>query len=68
MISMAKQKTGFETGMDDFFNAAMAVHTAKANFDNAAPEFFDIANEELTLAQKKFDLMAKKMKLLSTPN
>ena len=49
------------------FAAAEAVRQAQQNFDNASPEYFEIANKELTLAKEHFDVVWKKVKLLSMP-
>lgn len=69
MIKMAKQKvkSEFEVGVDSFFAAADALRQAQSNFNNADPEYFEIANAELTIAKENFDIIAKKVKLLSTP-
>ena len=69
MIVMFKRKvkTEFENGVESFFAAAEAVRQAQQNFDNASPEYFEIANKELTLAKEHFDVIGKKVKLLSTP-
>ena len=62
-----KVKTEFENGVESFFAAAEAVRQAQQNFDNAFPENFEIANKELTLAKERFDVIGKKVKLLSMP-
>lgn len=38
---------------------------AESNFDNALPEFLDIANEELTIANNKVNVIIKKIKKLN---
>lgn len=38
---------------------------AQLNFDNALPEFFNVANTELTIAQLKVDVLLTKAKMLS---
>lgn len=38
---------------------------AQLNFDNALPEFFNVANTELTIAQLKVDVLLTKAKVLS---
>lgn len=48
----------------DFRDAQLALQIAQQNFDNAEPDFVDIAAEELTLAEKRLDLAVRKMKLL----
>lgn len=58
-----KAKTPFEIAVDEFFNAAKEVRRAEENFNNASPEFFDIANEELTIAKKNYELAGKKVKM-----
>lgn len=57
-------KTPFEVAVDEFFSAAAGVRHAQANFDNAVPEFFDIANEELALAKERLRVAGMKVKML----
>lgn len=57
-------KTPFEVAVDEFFNAAAGVRQAQSNFDNAEPEFFEIANEELTLAKERLRVAGMKVKML----
>ena len=66
-MSKCKVKSEFENGVESFFAAAEAVRQAQQNFDNAFPEYFEIANKELTLAKEHFDVIGKKVKLLSMP-
>lgn len=62
---MAKTRVKTEVAVDDFFAAAKDVRIAQSNFDNAVPEYFDIANEALTIAKQKYELAGKRVKLLN---
>ena len=46
----------------EYREAISCLKLAEQNFDNASPEFFEIANQELTLARLKNDMVLKKMK------
>lgn len=43
-------------------DALEELSAAESNFDNALPDFLDIANEELTIAKNKVDVIIKKIK------
>lgn len=61
----AKQvKSAYETAIEEFFQAVENVKHAQSNFNNALPEFFEIANSELTIAQMKCDIAQKKVRQL----
>lgn len=51
--------------MQDFQNAKENLTIAEANFNNADPDFFEIANRELTAAQENFNAAAVKMKKIA---
>lgn len=58
-------KAPFEVAVDEFFSAAAEVRRAQVNFDNAEPAFFEIANEELTLAKNRLRIAEMKVKKLA---
>ena len=47
----------------EYEEAVSYLKIAEQNFDNASPEFFEIANQELTVARLKNDTVLKKMKV-----
>lgn len=65
---MKKVKTPYEVAVDNFFSAAAGVRRAQTNFDNALPEFFEIANEELSIAIAHLSACEKKVKALNMPS
>ncbi len=60
-----KSKTVFELAVEEFFSAAAEVRRARTNFNNATPEFFEVANAELSVAIAKFEAIQKKVKMLA---
>lgn len=50
---------------DELDDALLTLKIAETNFDNALPEFLDIANEELTIAKKRVEVIIKKIKKIS---
>ena len=46
----------------EYEEAVSYLKIAEQNFDNASPEFFEISNQELTLARLKNDTVLRKMK------
>lgn len=46
----------------EYREAVSCLKLAEQNFDNASPEFFEVANQELTVARLKNDTILKKMK------
>lgn len=46
----------------EYEEAVSYLKLAEQNFDNASSEFFEIVNQELTLARLKNDTVLKKMK------
>lgn len=46
----------------EYEEAVSRLKLAEQNFDNASPEFFEIANQELTLARSEKDMVLKKMR------
>ena len=46
----------------EYREAVSCLKLAEQNFDNASPEFFEVANQELTVARLKNDAILKKMK------
>lgn len=61
-----KEPTQLEVARQELFAATRHRDRMLANFNNAMPEFFEVANEELTLAQMQVDILTKKVKLLYT--
>lgn len=60
-----KVLTPYEAAVEEFFAAAAEVRHARENFNHAEPQFVEIANAELTNAIEKFEIVNKKMRLLS---
>ena len=65
MFKKNKQPTEGEMLREQYNDALDALELAKQNFENADPDFFEIANQELNLAQMQVDVIAKKMKKCS---
>lgn len=59
-----KEPTQLEVARQELFVAVRHRDRMLTNFNNALPEFFDIANQELTIAQMTVDVRMKKVKLL----
>ena len=59
-----KEPTQLEVARQELFAATRHRDRMLINFNNALPEFFEIANEELTIAQMQVDVLMKKVKLL----
>jgi hypothetical protein len=65
---MKKKKvvlTAYEAAVQEFHRATEEYLLAQENFSNALPEYFDIANRELTIAKVAVDTSLKKVKRLS---
>ena len=48
--------------LKEYKEAISHLRIAEQNFEYASPEFFEVANQELTLARLKNDMVLKKMK------
>ena len=48
--------------LKEYEEAVSYLRIAEQNFEYASPEFFEVANQELTLARLKNDMVLKKMK------
>ena len=48
--------------LKEYEEAVSLLRIAEQNFEYASPEFFEVANQELTLARLKKDMVLKKMK------
>ena len=48
--------------LKEYEEAVSLLRIAEQNFEYASPEFFEFANQELTLARLKNDMVLKKMK------
>lgn len=48
--------------LKEYEEAISLLRIAEQNFEYASPEFFEVANQELTLARLKKDMILKKMK------
>ena len=48
--------------LKEYEEAISLLRIAEQNFEYASPEFFEVANQELTLARLKNDMVLKKMK------
>lgn len=59
-----KEPTQLEVARQELFAAVRHRDRMLTNFNNALPEFFEIANQELTIAQMTVDVRMKKVKLL----
>ena len=60
-----KEPTQLEVARQELFAATRYRDRMLTNFNNALPEFFEIANQELTIAQMTVDVCMKKVKLLT---
>lgn len=60
-----KEPTQLEVACQELFAATRHRDRMLTNFNNALPEFFEIANQELTIAQMTVDVCMKKVKLLT---
>lgn len=47
---------------NEYFEALRALNRARENFDNAEPEFFEAANEELTAAMERVNAFIREMR------
>ena len=54
----------FEKAKIEFKEAVERLHLARQNFNYAAPEFFDIANSELTIALAQVGACRRKLETL----
>lgn len=59
-----KESTQLEVARQELFAATRHRDRMLTNFNNALPEFFEVANEELTIAQMQVNVLMKKVKLL----
>ena len=48
--------------LKEYEEAISLLRIAEQNFEYASPEFFEVANQELTVARLKNDMVLKKMK------
>ena len=48
--------------LKEYEEAVSLLRIAEQNFEYASPEFFAVANQELTVARLKNDMVLKKMK------
>ena len=48
--------------LKEYEEAFSLLRIAEQNFEYASPEFFEVANQELTVARLKKDMVLKKMK------
>ena len=48
--------------LKEYEEAVSYLRIAEQNFEYVSPEFFEVANQELTLARLKNDMVLKKMK------
>ena len=48
--------------LKEYEEAVSLLRIAEQNFEYASPEFFEVANQELTVARLKNDMVVKKMK------
>ena len=58
---LTEQQVAFE----DLRQARLEVARAEQMFDYASPDFFEIANIELTIAQMRYEVCVKKLRLLT---
>jgi hypothetical protein len=57
--------TAYDDAVKEFRKATADYHTAQVNFSNALPEYFEIANRELTIAQARVDMAMQKIRILT---
>ena len=65
MKQKVHEPTPYEMAMHDFQAATREYQRAQTNFNNALPEYFEIANDELTIARTRLDACHKKLKAMS---
>jgi hypothetical protein len=65
MRKKAIMVTAYDEAVKEFHQATAALHFAQENFRNAMPEYFEIANRELSMAQARVDMAMQKVRLLS---
>ena len=46
----------------EFLEAKAKLQKAQSNFNNCEMDYFEIANEELTIAEKEYNLILMKMR------
>ena len=51
--------------LKEYEEAVSLLRIAEQNFEYASPEFFEVANQELTVARLKNDAILKKMRACS---
>ena len=54
--------SGKELLLKEYEEAISHLRIAEQNFEYASPEFFEVANQELTVARLKNDTILKKMR------
>ena len=59
-----KELTPYEMAVLNVQDAATNLRHAQANFNNASPDYFEVANTELTAARHKFDAALREAKAL----
>ena len=59
-----KELNALDLAREEMFAATEYRDRMIDNFNNALPEFFEVANLELTIAQLQVDTCLKKLKLL----
>ena len=64
-INMKKKKMQLQENFyQEYQNALENLRIAESNFKNVIPEFFDLANAELTVAWLRVDTMKKNLRKL----
>lgn len=61
-MKKVKELSPYEIAVQEVFDAGIAVRHAESNFNYADPEYFEIANEELTAAKTRYSIAVKKVK------
>ena len=62
LMSKEVKKTPAEELRDEYLEAVRALQRARSNFNNADPDYFDLANQELSTATERVSLLNKQLK------
>ena len=61
-MKKVRELSPYEVAKNELFAASAALRQAESNFNYADPSFFEIANEELTMAKKRYSVAVQKVK------
>ena len=66
ITTVSVNHVSLESAREELHQAKKRVEQMRTNFDNALPEFFEIANMELTIAEQQLRACYMKVKLLTS--